>query len=138
MNTNAGIWIDHRRAYIVGLNAGVPAATSILSNAEKHPARAADSPSPGPFEAQKVPADDRQQRALTGELNLYYDAVIDSIRGYGKLLIIGPGEAKVELRARMIKTHQGDRIAAVEPADKMTDPQIVAKVKAYFDVPAAS
>ena len=118
---NAGIWIDHRRAHIVGLNAGVPVATSILSNIEKHPERAGE-----------VPADDHWQRALTGELNLYYDAVIDSIRDYGKILIIGPGEAKGELRARMIKAKRGDHIAAVEPADKMTDPQIVAKVKTYF------
>jgi hypothetical protein len=132
MTMNAGIWIDHRRAHIVGLNAGVPVATSILSNAEKHPERAGDSPLQGSFEARQVPADDHRQHALTGQLNLYYDAVIDSIRNYGKLLIIGPGEAKGELRARLIKAKQGDRIAAVEPADKMTDPQIVAKVQAYF------
>ena len=129
---NAGIWIDHRRAHIVGLNAGAPVATSILSNAEKHPERASDSPLQGSFEAQQVPADDHRQRALTGELNMYYDAVIDAIRDYGKVLIIGPGEAKGELRARLIKANRGDRIAAVEPADKMTDPQIVAKVRAYF------
>jgi hypothetical protein len=131
-NENAGVWIDHRRAHIVGLNAGGPVATSILSNAEKHPERAGDSPMKGTYEAQHVQADDHRLHALKGELNLYYDAVIDAIRNYGKLLIIGPGEAKGELHARMMKTNQRVHIAAVEPADKMTDREIVAKVQAYF------
>ena len=45
------------------------------------------------------------------------------------ILIFGPGEAKGELKKRMERDKIGIRIVAMETADKMTEPQIVAKVK---------
>jgi len=86
----------------------------------------------GAYEAQLAPADDRRQRILTREMNEYYDAVIEALRDYRKLLVFGPGEAKGELRARLLKKKQGDPVSAVETADHMTDRQIVAKVQSFF------
>jgi hypothetical protein len=134
---NAGVWIDHRRAVIVGLTPDGEVTSVILSKVEKHPERAGDSPLKGAFEAAQVPADDRRQRALTGELNIYYDAVIAALRNYARLLVFGPGEAKGELHARLLKMKLGGRVAAVESADRMTDHQIVAKVRAQFEVAPA-
>lgn len=134
---NAGVWIDHRSARIVALTANGVISTVILSQVEKHPERAGDSPMKGAYEAAQVPADDRRQRALTGELNIYYDAVIAGLRNYDKLLLFGPGEAKGELHTRLLKMNLGARVAAIETAARMTDPQIVAKVRAHFEVPAA-
>ena len=59
---NAGVWIDHREAQIVGLTAEGPTTRIILSNVEKHPERGGDSPMKGAYEARQVPADDRRQR----------------------------------------------------------------------------
>jgi len=132
MNDHAGVWIDHRKAVIVGLTPDGEVTTVILSRVEKHPERAGDSPMKGAYEARQVPADDSRQRALTGELNIYYDAVIAGLRNYGSLLLLGPGEAKTELQSRLIKSKLGARVVAVETADKMTDRQIVAKVRAHF------
>jgi hypothetical protein len=88
---NAGVWIDHRKAQIVGLTAGTETTRIILSNVEKHLERGGDSPMKGAYEARQVPADDRRQRALTGELASYYDAVIMALCEYEKLLVFGPG-----------------------------------------------
>jgi hypothetical protein len=137
MNDNAGVWIDHRKARIVGLTPDGELTTVVLSKVEKHLERSGDSPMKGAYEAAQVPADDRRQRALTGELNIYYDAVIEALRNYGKLLVFGPGEAKGELHARLLKKNLGDRVAAVEPAGRMTDHQVTAKVRAHFGVAAA-
>jgi hypothetical protein len=137
MNDNAGVWIDHRKARIVGLTPDGELTTVVLSKVEKHLERSGDSPMKGAYEAAQVPADDRRQRALTGELNIYYDAVIEALRNYGKLLVFGPGEAKGELHARLLKRNLGDRVAAVEPAGRMTDHQVTAKVRAHFGVAAA-
>jgi len=137
MNDNAGVWIDHREARIVGLTPEGELTTVVLSKVEKHPERGGDSPMKGAYEAHQVPADDRRQRALTGELNIYYDAVIAALRHYGKLLVFGPGEAKGELHARLLKRNLGDRVAAVETEGRMTDHQIAAKVRAHFGVAAA-
>jgi hypothetical protein len=132
MNDHAGVWIDHRKAEVVGLTPDGEVVKIIHSNAEKHSERSGDSPLKGSYEAAQVPADDSRQRALTGELNTYYDAVIAALKPYSWLLIFGPGEAKGELQARLIKQKLGERIAAVETADKMTDRQIAAKVRAHF------
>ena len=136
MTTKAGIWIDHRTAVIVTLSPEGDHTTLITSNVEKHLERGGDSPLKGPYEARQVPADDTRQRALAGELNEYYDAVIAATRDYGSLLIFGPGEAKVELHKRLLKMKLGARVAAVQTEDKMTDRQVIAKVRAHFGLSA--
>ena len=70
--------------------------------------------------------------ALTGELNIYYDAVVNAVRNVESLLIFGPGEAKGEFKKRLEKHKFGGLIAAVETVDRMTDRQIAAKVREYF------
>lgn len=137
MTTKAGIWIDHRKAVIVTLTPEGEHTTLIASNVEKHPERANDSPFKGPYEARQVPADDRRQRALTGELDVYYDAVIAAIRDCDSLLIFGPGEAKVELHKRLLRAKLGGRVAAVQTEDKMTERQVVAKLRTHFGLGAA-
>ena len=136
MNDHAGVWIDHRKAVIVGLTPDGELTTLVLSKVEKHLQRVGDSRMKGPYEALQVPADDSRQRALTGELNMYYDAVIAVMRNYANLILFGPGEAKGELNARLTKLKLGARVVAVETEDKMTDRQIIAKVRTRFGVAA--
>ncbi len=90
----------------------------------------------GAYEARQVPADAGRQRALTGELNIYFDAVIAALRSSDSVLVFGPGEAKREFLARLSKMNLGGRIAAVQTAGQMSDRQIVAEVRAYFGVSA--
>lgn len=132
MSNKAGVWIDHRKAVIVTVGPKEEHTAHIASNVEKHLERSGDSPLKGPYESLQVPPDDRRQMALTGELNSYYDAVIAAVHDAGSVLIFGPGEAKGEFKKRLEKKKFGSRIAAVETADRMTDPQIAAKVRDYF------
>jgi hypothetical protein len=132
MTDKAGVWIDHRKAVIVTISPEGEHTEHITSQVEKHPERGGDSPLKGAYEARQVPADDSRQRALTGELNVYYDAVIAALRNFDNLFIFGPGEAKDELHKRLLKMKLGARVAAVQTDDKMTDGQIVAKVRAHF------
>ena len=48
------------------------------------------------------------------------------------ILIFGPGEAKGEFRKRLEKERPSQRTVTVETTDKLTEPQIVAKVRGYF------
>jgi hypothetical protein len=61
-----------------------------------------------------------------------HDAVIESTRDSTALLILGPGEAKGELRARLLHARQEKRISAVETEGPMSEGQLVARVKAHF------
>jgi len=132
MKLNAGVWIDHRRALVVVLDASGERTSVIASGVEKHLERAGDSPLHGSYEAAQVPADDRRQRALTGELNVYYEAVTAALRAADALVVCGPGEAKGELVRHLAKHHLEGRVAEVRTADKMTDAQFVAQVREFF------
>ena len=131
MKSNAGVWIDHRKAVVLVMN-GAERVISIASKVEKHPERTGDSSMQRPYEAAQVPADDVRQRTLTAELAIYYDAVIAALRDAKSILIFGPGEAKGELRKRLIEHKLGGLVAGVETQDKMTDGQIAAKIRNHF------
>ena len=132
MRTKVGLWIDHRQAIVVAVADNGEEVRLIVSLVEKQLRRAGDSPLKGPYEAQRVPADDRRQRSLTRHLNHYYNAVIASIGDAESILIFGPGEAKGELKKRLAKNKLAGRIARVETIDKMTPRQIAVKVRQYF------
>lgn len=132
MKTKIGLWIDHRKATIITVTEQGEYIGQITSKVEKHLQRASGASPKGPYEAQQVPADDSRQRAFTGHLNKYYDAVITAVRGAEAILIVGPGEAKDELKKRLEAKHLGERVVGVEAADKMTNPQIAAKVRRHF------
>jgi len=132
MKTKAGLWIDHRQAVVVIVSDTGEVIKQISSDAEKQLRRTGSTPLQGDFEAQKVPADDTQQRIFTAQLNTFYDEVIDCIRDAESVLIMGPGVAKGELKARLEENNLGDRVSRVETVDNMTDPQVAAKVRQYF------
>ena len=132
MRTRVGLWIDHRKAIIVVITDKGEEIELIMSKSEKQPRRSGDSPLKGSYESQLVSSDDSRQRVLTGHLNIYYDAVIAFIRDAESIMIFGPGEAKDQLKERLKINNLGERIVSVETVDKMTNPQIAAKVRQYF------
>ena len=132
MGKKVGLWIDHRQAIIVSITEEGEEIGLITSQAEKQLRRSGDSPLKGPYEPFQVPQDDSRQRAFTGHLNIYYDAVIASIRDAEAILIFGPGEAKGELKKRLERDNLDGRIVGIETVDNMTEPQIAAKVRQRF------
>ena len=132
MRTKMGVWIDHRKAIIVSIADEGEETRLVISKAEKQLRRSGDSPLKGPYESRLVPADYSRQKAYTGHLNIYYDAVIACIRNAEAILIFGPGEAKGELKKRLERANLGGRIVGVETVDKMTDRQIAARVRQQF------
>jgi hypothetical protein len=132
MKTKVGLWMDHRKAVIVAVTDNGEEIRLIISKVEKQLRRSGGSPLKGPHEASQVPADDSRERAFTGHLNIYYDAVIACIRDAEAILIFGPGEAKVELEKRLASKELSGRIIGIETVDKMTDRQIAAKVRQRF------
>lgn len=132
MTAQMGLWIDHRKAVTVAVMEQGEHVGMITSQVEKQLRRSGDSPLRGGYESQQVPADDSRQRSFTAHLNTYYDAVIVGLRGAKSILIMGPGEAKDELKKRLARNKSGGRVVEVETADKMTNRQIAAKVRQHF------
>ena len=132
MGTKVGLWIDHRKALIVAVSDKGEEISLIISKVEKQLGRSGGMRSTTPYESQLVPADDSRERRSTGLLNIYYNAVIACIRDAESILIFGPGEATGELKKRLKRNKLSGRIVGIETVDKMTDRQIAAKVRKYF------
>jgi hypothetical protein len=126
MNKQVGIWIDHRAAVIVLIGEDGESTELIESGVEKHVRFS------GHSRSEEGAADDHVDRQFTAHLDGYYDEVISRVRDAQSLLIFGPGEAKGEFEKRLTHQGLGGHIASVETTDKMTDHQIVAKVRQYF------
>ena len=132
MKTIAGVWIDHRRAVIVTISEGGEETQEIRSNVEKHLGRIDGVRSTEPFEAQRVNADDSHEREYTGHLKHYYDRVIEAMKHAKTILIFGPGEAKGELKKQLEHAKFSGEILPVETTDKLSDHQIMTKVREHF------
>jgi len=76
MKSKAGVWIDQRNAVIVTVTATGAHTALLISKVDKHADWSGDSPLKGRYESAQVPPNNVRQRALAGELNTYYDAVI--------------------------------------------------------------
>ncbi len=133
MKTNIGLWIDHRKAVIVLPSDTGEEIWEVPSHSDKQPGRIDGERSTESYDPMLVPADDILQRKFTQQLNTYYDEVIACVHEAQSLLIFGPGEAKGELRKRLEKWKPNGRVVNVEAADKMTDRQIAAKVRDFFE-----
>jgi len=124
MNKDVGLWIDHRKTLIVSVSDKGEETNLIRSGMEKHVRYSGA--------AQEDSAEDQRDNRFTGHLNKYYDEVIACIRDAESILIFGPGEAKVELQNRLERAALTGRIVGIETVDKMTDPQIAARVRQHF------
>lgn len=122
MKKNVGLWIDHASAVIVTVSGEKGEdfeIMKIVSDTENHP-------------NSKVVADDIRQSVETEYLNRFYDEVVTVIDGAESVLIFGPGEAKGELKKRLEHQEFNPANIHIESADKMTEPQVVAKVRGQF------
>jgi stalled ribosome rescue protein Dom34 len=124
LERKVGLWIDHRKAVIVSIVGDQEEIKSITSDIEKHVRFSG--------EAQENTEEDIRDRRFTKHLNKYYDEVISFVKDADSILIFGPGEAKGEFIKRLASETQIGRVVFLETADKMTEPQIVAKVREHF------
>jgi stalled ribosome rescue protein Dom34 len=129
MATHVGLWIDHRSAVIVTVTGKTDTTQHVESNAERHAVASAGEKMSRAHESHAGMSEDGQERRFHGQLEHYYDAVVACIRDADEILIMGPGEAKGELRACLEKHGFGDRVVGVETADRMTDHQVAARVR---------
>jgi len=126
MGHEVGIWIDHTKAVIVTISAGHVSTKALFSDVGPHTHYAG---------SQEGGGEKKYEERHSHELDRYYDDVISQLGEPDALLIFGPGEAKLQLKERLGRSNVlSESILAVESADKLTDPQIVAKVKEHCGI----
>lgn len=135
---NIGLWIDHKKTVLVVQNEHGENIQQIESGIGRHVRYRGASHSKSPFSAQYQQGDDQLDNKFTEQLNKFYEKVIAQLRKADAVLIFGPGEAKHELEKRIAHEKVKVSVMKIETADKMTERQIAAKVRNYFQETMAS
>ena len=131
MTKQVGVWMDHRGAVLVFIGDRSERTQHMESGVEKHERVAG-------LSADDAPAGGHRDRQFADHLDKYYDELIRHLGPAEAVFLFGPGEAKGEFQKRIEAKGSSARIVAVETADKMTEPQVAAKVRAYFEKHPAS
>jgi stalled ribosome rescue protein Dom34 len=137
MKGNVGVWIDHREAVIVAIDdTDHETVSSIQSNVKSRTRLAGGSRGRTPYAPQDVAKEQKRDHRFQHHLNKYYDCLIEILREADAIWVFGPGEAKNELWKKIenIKCMAGC-LAEPEAAEKMTVPQIRAKVRGHYKIP---
>jgi len=127
MKAVVGLWIDHKKAVVVTGDGSQM--LTLKSNLEKRVRFAGGDRGKTAYSANYFPADDQIDRRYTEHLNRYYTEVITHLKGAEAIIILGPGEAKIELQKRLAQEGLEKSILGIETADKLTDNQISARVR---------
>ena len=133
MEKYAGIWIDHEKAFIVRKYFNSEDTICVESEAEGSFRLSGGARSPTAYGPQEVAKEKGIERRRVHHLQKYYQEIVKKIRSAESIFIFGPGEAKLELEKEMRKTKElASRIAGIETTDKMTERQIVMKVRKFY------
>lgn len=133
MNKNTGLWIDHKDALIVSIEGDQAALQHIESGAESHHKPSGGWKAGGTSVAQSVSNEHTDEERRKHQYHAFYQKVIGLLGDSEDIVIFGPGEAKAELAKEigMIgELHK--KVSAVETCERLTEKQLIAKVKAYF------
>lgn len=133
MSHNAGLWIDHKKAVIVSATGDRVTETTVESDVGPHTRYSGRAGYPTPDGPQEGKGEKSYEARYGQHLDRYYDEVISQLGQPEALLLFGPGEAKLQLKERLGRSKAlSGCLVVVETTDKMTDPQIVAKVKEHY------
>ncbi|MBI1279818.1 MAG: hypothetical protein GC179_16945 [Anaerolineaceae bacterium] len=133
MKKEVGLWIDRRQAVIVTLHDGTESVERVTANFEKRGHYTSDVQTPSQASLKIDRAEDKYERHTQEMVNHYYSEVTSHIKDATDLYIMGPGQAKTEFQKYVEAQKLPAAILRVEPADKLTDAQIAARVRQSFE-----
>lgn len=144
MKTYVGIWLDRKRAVVVAIKQplrsfekeGKTIITQIKSNVERKVRLSGGSRTGNtPWGPQDISVDSKIEARQKLQLNKYYQQIIDMIKDADKILIMGPGKTKQELKNHIEKRKTtASKISDLQTCDKMTDNQISSRVRTFFKI----
>jgi len=136
MQKRIGIWIDNRKALIVALNepGSEPVIREIQSDLERHVRLSGGSRTKRtPWGPQQVSSDTTMHARHRQQLRRFFQKVIEAVDDAYKIMLIGPGEAKLGLKKEIDKNKPlAEALVHMETCDKMTRRQIAAHIRDFF------
>lgn len=133
MENRTGIWLDKEQAIIINLAAGKHTIKHLESNITSRERFPGESKKFGRFGNQFLSLESKKRNMVKNQSEEYLKNIIKEIKDVDKIVLFGPAEMKTHLEKAILKnTHVSNKLIAVEPADNMTENQLVAWVKDYY------
>lgn len=134
MKGQVGVWIDYERAVIVAWEGHEPRMKTIESSIDGKVRFEGETDQAGRFGGQFVTNERSLEKRRKQQITLFAKQVVAHLSTADEIVIFGPAEMKTALK-KMIDEQPilAPRLKGVETADSMTDNQIVAWVKDYYE-----
>ena len=133
MEKRTGIWLDKEKAIIIKLSEGkhtIKLLKSKITTRERFPGEGKRF---GRFGNQFLNMESKKRNMVRNQSDEYLKKIISEIKYVDKLVLFGPAEMKTHLEKAILKNNLvSKKLIAVEPADNMTENQLVAWVKDYY------
>ena len=129
-----GVWIDKKKAKVIRLTNGKISRKTINSGADRKPRVKGEKSKKTARTLIGFDFESNQRRKYQEDLKRFFKDVANYVSGDDEIYICGPSDARhlLEKETRNIAGLYS-RIKKVETAGYLTDNQIVARVKKFFD-----
>lgn len=128
----AGIWIDKEHAVLVKLSDGKEEITRFSLEEHEPASQHYRGISQGTHRPYDYIPEGRVERKKFAERKRMYVSLAEALDGTDSLLLIGPGEAKIEFAKHIALKRIPLTQFNVGVSDKMTEPQFTARVREHF------
>ena len=125
------VWIDHRRAIVAAIDDGEESLETLDSNVGRYSRVAGGNRTATPWGPQAPGEERSRERRYGNRLAHFYRDVIRHIGRPDELVVMGPAQAKQELKAEIEDSLLRDVHVVLETAGEMTDPQVLARLRSF-------
>ncbi len=134
MKREIGIWLNSTKAILVDINNGSKTVKTIESEIESRTRFPGEGKNYSRLGAMQINPSKKLTNRKKHQLHHYFEEIINNIEDASDLFIFGPSKTKNLLEKELKKHHQfQDKSIETENSDKLTQKQLIAKVKDHFE-----
>jgi len=134
MIKQTGIWLDKEKAYVINIAEGNHTIKTIESDISIRERFEGEGKEYGRFGGQFLSMENKKNNRIKKQSVEYLKRIILEIKNSDEVLLFGPAEMKTELEKMIRKDNNlKDKLVAVQAADSMTENQLVAWVKEFYN-----
>ncbi len=135
MEKKVGIWLDNEKAYIITLIDGNENVEKIESNVETRVRFKGETKSYSRLGGMFINPQKKKTKRKKQQLKKYFSNILSRTKDASGIYIFGPADAKTNLKKIYQKEKTfNNKLRKVEASNRLTENQMVAKVKEVFNV----
>jgi hypothetical protein len=134
MKQRTGVWLDKEKALVIILSENDHKLKTIESDISNRDRFEGERKEYGRFGGQFLSMENKKKNRIKKQSLEYLKRIISVIKNSDEIVLFGPAEMKTDLEKLILKDNNlKDRLVGVETADSMTENQMVAWVKEFYN-----